>query len=109
MTETVIRAGDDVATVINVFETQPDKQQELVGVLNEGLDKVVRHRPGFVSATILASKDGSKVVNYAQWRSPADAQATFGDPAVQEYGKKAAALGTPAPGVYSVDSVTLAP
>jgi quinol monooxygenase YgiN len=109
MTETVTRAADDLATLINVFETEPDKQEELVGVLNEGLEKVIRHRPGFVSGTVLASKDGSKVVNYAQWRSPADIQATMADPAAQEYGKKAAALGTPAPSVYSVVSVVTAP
>jgi hypothetical protein len=109
MTETVIRTDDNLTTVINVFEVEAAKQDELVRVLIEGADKVVRHRPGFVSANILASQDGSRVVNYAQWRSPADLQAVLADPTMQEHGKKAAALGKPAPNVYSVVSVFTAP
>jgi quinol monooxygenase YgiN len=109
MAETVIRADDNLTTVINVFEVEAAKQDELVSVLIEGADKVVRHRPGFVSANILASRDGTRVVNYAQWRSAADLEAILTDPAVQEYGKKAATLGRPAPTVYSVVSVFTAP
>ncbi|MGW0766316.1 putative quinol monooxygenase [Streptomyces sp. NPDC002676] len=109
MTEFAFRATDDLVTLINVFEVEPDKHKELLGVLNEGLEKVIRHRPGFVSGTILAGKDGSRVVNVAQWRSLADIEATMADPAAQEYGRKAAALGKPAPGVYSVASVVTAP
>lgn len=109
MNETVIRVDDNLATLINVFEVEPGRQAELVAVLDEGAEKVIRHRPGCVSVNILASKDGSRVVNYAQWRSPEDAQATMADPAAQEYAKKAAALGKPAPSVYSVVSVHTAP
>ncbi|MFF8385964.1 putative quinol monooxygenase [Streptomyces kanasensis] len=105
MTETVIRAEDDLLTLINVFEVEASKQDELVALLNEGVEKVFRHRPGFVSATVLVGKDGTKVVNLAQWRSQEDIQATLADPAAQEYGRKTAALGKPAPGVYSVASV----
>jgi quinol monooxygenase YgiN len=96
--------NDNLTTVINVFEVAAEKQEELIGVLDESADKVFRHRPGFVSVKILASRDGSRVVNYAQWRSPADLEATLADPAVQEYLKKAVKLGTPAPNVYSVVS-----
>jgi quinol monooxygenase YgiN len=105
MAEPAIRSDGNLVTLINVFETEPAKQNELVSVLNEGAEKVFRHRPGCVSVTILASKDGSRVVNYAQWRSQQDLQATMADPAAQEYAKKTAALGKPAPNVYSVVSV----
>lgn len=109
MAETVIRSDDKLTTIINVFEVEAAKQDELVSLLVEGADKVVRHRPGFVSANILASRDGSRVVNYAQWRSPADLEAILTDPEVQDYGKRAAALGRPAPTVYSVVAVVTAP
>lgn len=109
MAETVIRSDDNLTTVINVFEVEAANQDELVNLLVEGADKVVRHRPGFVSANILASRDGSRVVNYAQWRSPADLEAILTDPEVQAYGRKAAALGRPAPTVYSVAAVITAP
>ena len=105
MAETVIREDDNIATVINVFDVEASKQQDLIDVLNEGTEKVFRQRPGFVSVNILASKDGTKVVNFAQWRTPADVQATLADAGAQEYAKKAAALGKPAPGIFSVVSV----
>ncbi|MFF2861880.1 antibiotic biosynthesis monooxygenase family protein [Streptomyces rubiginosohelvolus] len=109
MSETTIRPSGHLVTLINTFEVDPAKQEELVTVLNEGLDKVFRHRPGFVSAHILASKDGSRVVNYAQWRGPEDVQATLADPAAQEYARRTGALGTPAPVVYTVVSAVNAP
>ncbi|MGJ7902416.1 antibiotic biosynthesis monooxygenase family protein [Lysobacter sp. 1R34A] len=102
--EQVIRA-DDTVTFINVFDVEPAKQQALVDLLNEGADKVIRHRPGFISVSILASKDGSRVVNYAQWRSAEDIKATREDPAAQDYGKRSAELARATPHVYSVASV----
>lgn len=56
-TEAVIRA-DETVTFNNVFDVEPSQQQELVKVPSEAADKVIRHRPGFISVSILASKDG---------------------------------------------------
>ncbi|MFI1934308.1 antibiotic biosynthesis monooxygenase family protein [Streptomyces sp. NPDC020330] len=108
MSETIIRPSGHLVTLVNVFDVDPVKQEELVTVLNEGLEKVFRHRPGFVSAHILASKDGSRVVNYVQWRSAQDIQNTLADPAAQEYARRTGALGKPAPAVYSVVSAVTA-
>ncbi|WP_159941354.1 MULTISPECIES: antibiotic biosynthesis monooxygenase [unclassified Nocardiopsis] len=105
MSETIIRANDGLTTLVNVFEVDKEKQQQLVDVLNEGTEKIIRNRPGFVSVNILASKDGTRVINYAQWNSPEDVQATMADPEAQAYAKKAAALATAAPSMYSVVSV----
>ncbi|MBB5132415.1 quinol monooxygenase YgiN [Thermocatellispora tengchongensis] len=105
MSETVIRADDQLVTFINVIDVDPERQQELIAVLNEGTEKVMRQRPGFISVNILAGKDGKRVINYAQWRSPEDLQAVMGDPEAQAFAKKVAELGTPGPGVYSVASV----
>ncbi|WNV75173.1 antibiotic biosynthesis monooxygenase [Geodermatophilus sp. DSM 44513] len=87
-------------TFINVIDVEPAKQQAVVDILKEGTEKVIRHRPGFLSVRILASKDGTKVVNYAQWRSVEDVQATQADADAAEYAKRAAALATAAPNVY---------
>lgn len=102
--ETVIRV-DETVTFVNVLEVEPDKQQALLEVMNESAEKVIRHRPGFISVSILASKDGSRVVSYAQWRSPDDIKATRDDPRAQEYAKRAAELAKASPHVYSVVSV----
>ena len=103
--EPMIRVGDDPVTLINVFDVGAAKQQELVGVLSEGAEKVIRHRPGFVSVSVLASNDGSRVVNYAQWRSYEDVKATMADPEVQGYARRAAELAHATPHVYPVVSV----
>jgi quinol monooxygenase YgiN len=105
MNETVIRVGDEPVTFINVFEVEPSKQQVLVDVLTEGTEKVFKRRPGFISVNILASKDGSRVVNYSQWHRQDDVKATMADPEAQAYAKRTAELAKPAPHVYSVVSV----
>ncbi|MFI0939352.1 antibiotic biosynthesis monooxygenase family protein [Streptomyces sp. NPDC021020] len=102
---TEIRANDGIATLINVFEVEPAKQQELVDLLNEGTEKVAKTRPGFVSVTVLASLDGSRVVNYAQWESPEALRAVQGDAEMGGYARRTAELAKAAPAVYRVAAV----
>ncbi|MBM9461862.1 antibiotic biosynthesis monooxygenase [Aeromicrobium sp. YIM 150415] len=94
--------SDDPITFINIIDVDPSKQQEVVDLLTEGAEKVVSHRPGFLSLTILASADRSRVVNIARWENAESARATQADPAAARYAERTATLGTPSPGVYSV-------
>ena len=64
-----IAKNNDVVTLINVFTVAPKDQQRLVDVLVEATQAVMRKQPGFVSAYIHRSLDGTRVTNYAQWRS----------------------------------------
>jgi quinol monooxygenase YgiN len=64
-----IAKDNDVMTLINVFTVEPEHQQRLVDVLVEATEAVMRKQPGFVSANIHRSLDGTRVANYAQWRS----------------------------------------
>ncbi|MEV0445720.1 antibiotic biosynthesis monooxygenase family protein [Streptomyces spectabilis] len=105
MTETIIRTDDGTFAMINVFEVEPEKQRELAEVLSEGAEKFIRHRPGCISVNIMTSRDGKRLVYFAQWRSKADIKATMGDPEVQVYRDRAAALGTPDPHTYTVFAV----
>ncbi|NYI05491.1 antibiotic biosynthesis monooxygenase family protein [Allostreptomyces psammosilenae] len=75
-----IRAGREVVTVINVFTVAPERQAELVELLAANGEEVMRHRPGFVSASIHAGVDGERVVNYAQWESEDHLRAMLADP-----------------------------
>jgi quinol monooxygenase YgiN len=100
--ETVIRVGDEPVTLINVFEVDPSDQQDLVALLVEGTEEVMRHLPGFVSVNILASNDGTRVLNYAQWRRHQDVRATLADPDAQRYAHRAAELALATPHVHSV-------
>lgn len=58
------------ATIINVF-TVPEGHQaeELVTLLRDITEQVMRHQPGFRRATIHVSLDGTRVANYAEWES----------------------------------------
>lgn len=102
--QAVIRA-DETVTFISVFDVEPEKQQQLIDVLNEGAEKVISKRPGFISASILASKDGTRVVNYAQWKSLDDVKATREDPNAAPFAKRMAELAKATPNVFTVSSI----
>jgi quinol monooxygenase YgiN len=89
---TSISAQAQVATLINVFTVEPDKQQRLADLLAEATEQVMRHRKGFVSANIHASEDGTRVVNYAQWATREDFEAMLADPVAREHMAACAAL-----------------
>ncbi len=69
----VIAPDDGLTTLINVFETDPSRQQELLDTWIT-VGEPFTHHPGFVSAALHRSTDGTRVVNYAHWRSAADWQ-----------------------------------
>src|SRR5712672_268478 len=78
---TTISAKSDAMTLINVFTVEPANQRRLVELLTEATEVSVRRAPGFVSASLHRSTDGTKVTMYAQWRSIDDYQAMRQDPA----------------------------
>ncbi len=90
------------ATFINVIDVDPPRQAQLIDLLKEGVEKVFRHRQGFISATLLASVDGRRVVNVARWASAADIKAAQGDPGAAEYAKRTAEIAMASPNLYSV-------
>src|SRR5580704_15107399 len=74
-TMTTISKDAKLVTFINVFTIEPANQQRLVDLLARFTDASVRHAPGFVSAALHRSLDGTKVTMYSQWRSIEDYQA----------------------------------
>lgn len=94
--------NDQPVVFVNVFDVEPDRQQELIDVLTRGAEKVIRHRPGFISLTLLASQDGQRVTNLARWANADDARATQSDPQAADYAARAAAIAAAAPGLYRV-------
>ena len=60
-----IEANKGVITQINVFTVQPENIQGLIDVLIEAANSV-KEVPGWLSANIHRSLDGTRVVNYAQ-------------------------------------------
>jgi quinol monooxygenase YgiN len=97
-----ISTKSSVVTLINVFTVDPTHQQRLVELLTRATEVSVRHAPGFVSASLHRSLDGTKVTMYAQWRSVEDYQAMRQDPAPLPFLQEALAIATFEPGMYEV-------
>ncbi|MFD7428164.1 antibiotic biosynthesis monooxygenase [Streptomyces sp. NPDC059814] len=102
MTETVIRAEDGAAFMINVFDVAPENQKELAEVMSECADKYIRHHTGCLSVNLLTSNDGKRLLYIAQWRSKSDIKAALGDPDIQAARERAAELAKPDPHAYTV-------
>src|ERR671923_726483 len=103
---TQITSTDGVATIINVFTVEPAKQDELIDLLTRATDETIRHMPGFISANFHKSLDGTRVANYAQWRSRDDLEAMLRHPAALPHLKEATALAIAVdPHVYDVAAV----
>ena len=100
--EIQISANSRVITLINVFTVEPTNQQRLVELLSEATEASVRQAPGFVSASLHRSIDGTKVTMYAQWRSIEDYQAMRQDPAPLPYLQEALTISKFEPGMYDV-------
>lgn len=103
---TIIEQNSRYATLINVFTVDPDRAAELAALLRTATEAVMRHRPGFRSANIHVSTDGTRVVNYAQWDSAEAYRAMLADPTTQQHMADAAALAISFdPHLYTVESV----
>ncbi|MBO0830050.1 MAG: antibiotic biosynthesis monooxygenase [Streptosporangiales bacterium] len=64
-----IRADGAYATSINTFRCHPSHQDEVVATNIDIVDQVASHFPGFISAAVHRSSDGTRVFDYLQWRS----------------------------------------
>ena len=93
---------DKPVTLINTFRVQPSEQQRLIELLTQATEHSVRNAPGFISARLHRSIDGTKVTMYSQWRSSRDYEAMRADPAPLPYLTEALKIATFEPGVYEV-------
>jgi tetracenomycin F1 monooxygenase len=73
-----------LVTVIVRFLVSPAHQERLLDLTETLMGPLMRQQPGFISSSFHRGRDGTQVVNYAQWRSEADYEAFQRDPAVQE-------------------------
>jgi quinol monooxygenase YgiN len=99
---TRISAQSGVITLINVFTVDPVNQRRLVELLTEATEVSVRRAPGFVSASLHRSTDGTKVTMYAQWLSLDHYQAMRRDPVPLSFLQAALTIAKLEPGIYEV-------
>ena len=70
--QTVIDDAAVVHTLINTFAVTTVNQAKVTECLRRFTEGYAALRPGFIAASVHASLDGSRVVNYAQWESSSD-------------------------------------
>jgi quinol monooxygenase YgiN len=102
---TTIAVDQPLVTLVNVFHCEPERQQELIALLRRTTEETMSRFPGFVSANFHASRDGTRVLNYAQWRSDADFEAMLADPAAKQLRDAARVMSRDDPVFYTVTSV----
>lgn len=86
---------DDAAglfTLVNTFKVSPDMQDAVVSSLRRFTEQHARFLPGFIGASVHASLDGRRVVNYVQWESEADLAAMMADPRAKAHVTEVSAL-----------------
>jgi heme-degrading monooxygenase HmoA len=70
--EVTIRPGGQLVNLISIFSVDNLNQRALLKALQDGTETFFSQMPGFVSSTVLVSKDGKRVINYSQWRTVDD-------------------------------------
>ena len=96
----VIRVGSAV-TQINVFTVEPDRQQPLIDYLARAAE-VASEVPGWMSASLHRSLDGTRVVNYAQSEDLDAAQRVIEHLKARGMLEGNKAFGQAEPGLYEV-------
>jgi heme-degrading monooxygenase HmoA len=99
---TTISKDQLVVTLINTFTVAPERQGELIDLLIDATQKVMKRLPGFVSANIHRGLDGRHVANYAQWRSREDFEAMLRNPEAQEHMRRIGEMAQFDPVLYLV-------
>ncbi len=102
MTTSTISAEQTGVVIINVFTVAPQHQQKLVEMLEDVTERVMQYVPGFISANLHKSFDGTKVTNYAQWESKEALLAMFHNPQATAHMQEIEALAHREGAIYEV-------
>lgn len=89
-------------TLINVFSVNPARQQKLITLLKRATEEGVCKQPGFISAILHKSIDGTRVAMYAQWRSRQDYENMRSNKEAAPFLEEALTMASFEPGMYEV-------
>lgn len=68
-TDQPVTVYPDLFTIIIQFDVDAETGEAFIADLTEAVGKTIVHLPGFRGAVFQLSRDGTRVVNYAQWDS----------------------------------------
>ncbi len=67
-----IAKGNNPITIIVQFTVEPQYQHSVPDIVSKTIPEILKKQKGFISSSFHLSTDGTRVVNYAQWRSRED-------------------------------------
>jgi hypothetical protein len=103
---TTIEAGGAGMTLIVTYLCAEEKQAELIAAIDSSVDDLFAKQPGFISSSVHAGLDRTRVLNYVQWERVEDFDAAGQVPEIQERVAQFMALVESAdPRLYKVSSV----
>lgn len=81
-----------MTTLINILTVDPANQKQLLELLRDNTETVIRTLDGWMATNLIASADGKRVVIHSQWRDAACVEAMRRDPRMVAYFPRIAAL-----------------
>ncbi|MBZ7923921.1 antibiotic biosynthesis monooxygenase [Ensifer adhaerens] len=72
-------------TLVNVLKVEPDKQAQLIALLKRNIDTVIRTLAGWRASRLIAARDGTSVIIYSEWETPASVEAMRSDVRMKAY------------------------
>jgi quinol monooxygenase YgiN len=82
----------DVTTLINILTVEPERHEELLGLLKSNTENCVSRLDGWISTSFIAARDHCRIVIYSQWRDLAAVEAMRANLEMQRYFPRIAAL-----------------
>jgi len=105
--DTNIRENNDVTTIINYFTVKPQTQQKMIDAWIAFVESYVKKVPGFISANLHKSTDGTRVFNYAQWERKEDVEAMLSSPDGKKHVDEIYKIAKPDWHLYNVPYIAL--
>lgn len=72
-------------TLINCLKVDPANQGALIALLKQNIESVISTLDGWKATRLIAAQDGTSVVIYSEWETPAAVQAMRSDPRMVAY------------------------
>jgi quinol monooxygenase YgiN len=89
-----VHTGNKVAVLITVVTVQPENEQKVIALFEEGTLTLFSKQPGYISSSIHKGVDPARLVLYGQWESPQDIDAFRKNPELAKYFQKVKELAT---------------
>jgi hypothetical protein len=63
----IVNKANGLMAEFAIFPVDPDRQANLVASAIQNIESTIEHKAGFVSGSVLSSRDGLRVTSYIQW------------------------------------------